>query len=271
LKVNAAMNPRNVFAQFSLVGRVAMVTGASGYLGEAIACGLAEAGASVAVTSRSLARAEEVAALLPSEQGARHLGIELDHQNESSIRAAFERTVASLGKIDVLVNNAHEATAKNWRDATLDEFAAQLQNAAGYFALARLVRDDVVRRNAAGSIVMMGSMYGSVSSDPRMYEGIGPPNPVAYQTLKGGVAQLTRHLAVHWARDGVRVNSISPGPFPNPAKASSDLITRLCEKTPMGRIGSPDELKGAVVFLASDASSFVTGHDLAVDGGWTAW
>ncbi|BBO32846.1 SDR family NAD(P)-dependent oxidoreductase [Lacipirellula parvula] len=265
------MNSRNVLEQFSLTGRVALLTGASGYLGEAMASGLAEAGATVVVTSRTLGRAEELAAQLPPAAGQEHLGVALDHQDEASITAAFDRVTAALGKVDVLVNNAHETTTKTWRDATLDDFAAQLKNAAGYFTLARLMRDDVVRRQAAGSVIMLGSMYGQVSSDPRMYDGIGPPNPVAYQTLKGGVAQLTRHLAVHWAPDGVRVNSISPGPFPNPQKAPADLIFRLSAKTPMGRIGTPDELKGAVVFLASDASSFVTGHDLAVNGGWTAW
>ena len=95
-------------------------------------------------------------------------------------------------------------------------------------------------------------------------------SPVAYHALKGGIVQMTRHLAVYWARDGVRVNCLSPGPFPSD-NAPAELVTRLKEKSPMKRIGHPDELKGAIVFLASDASSYMTGQNLIIDGGWTAW
>jgi gluconate 5-dehydrogenase len=117
---------------------------------------------------------------------------------------------------------------------------------------------------------MIGSMYGLVGSYPDAYEGIGAANPVAYQTLKGGILQMTRHLAVYWAPDGVRVNSLSPGPFPAES-ASPEMVERLKGKSPMGRMGRPEELKGAIVFLASDASSYMTGQNLVVDGGWTAW
>jgi NAD(P)-dependent dehydrogenase (short-subunit alcohol dehydrogenase family) len=117
---------------------------------------------------------------------------------------------------------------------------------------------------------MLGSMYGLVGSYPEAYEGICPASPVAYHALKGGIIQLTRHLAVYWAADRVRVNCLSPGPFPSP-KAPRGLADRLKVHSPMRRMGLPHELKGAVVFLASDASSYMTGQNLVVDGGWTAW
>jgi gluconate 5-dehydrogenase len=117
---------------------------------------------------------------------------------------------------------------------------------------------------------MLGSMYGLVGSYPQAYESVGPASSVAYHTLKGGILQMTRHLAVYWAPDRVRVNALSPGPFPAPA-APTALVQRLVAHSPMRRIGQPHELKGAAVFLASDASSYVTGHNLVVDGGWTAW
>jgi gluconate 5-dehydrogenase len=117
---------------------------------------------------------------------------------------------------------------------------------------------------------MLGSMYGQVGSYPDVYEDIGPINPAAYQTLKGGIIQLTRHLAVCWAQDQVRVNCLSPGPFP-PSSVSPKLVKRLKEKSPLNRMGQAHELKGATVYLASDASSYVTGQNLTVDGGWTAW
>jgi gluconate 5-dehydrogenase len=117
---------------------------------------------------------------------------------------------------------------------------------------------------------MLGSMYGLVGSYPDAYEGICSASPVAYHTLKGGILHMTRHLAVYWARDGIRVNALSPGPFPSP-QVPQALVERLCKKSPMGRAGRAHELKGAVVFLASDASSYMTGQNLVVDGGWTAW
>ena len=133
-----------------------------------------------------------------------------------------------------------------------------------------LVRDAAVQRSAPASIILLGSMYGVVGSYPEVYEDVSIANPVAYQTLKGGIIQMARHLAVYWAKDGVRVNCLSPGPFPGP-QAPDELVERLKAKSPLGRMGTPTELKGAVVFLASDASSYITGHNLLVDGGWTAW
>jgi len=117
---------------------------------------------------------------------------------------------------------------------------------------------------------MLGSMYALVGSYPDAYAGICQASSVAYHTLKGGIVQMTRHLAVYWAKDGVRVNTLTPGPFPAPT-APRAMVERLCTKSPMGRMGRPDELKGAVVFLASDASGYMTGQNVVIDGGWTAW
>lgn len=265
------MAGKTVREQFDLSGRVALVTGASGHLGHAIASGLAEAGATVVVASRTLERAQAVAQDLPKVGGRNHITVKIDHLSSDSIASGFAAAVAAAGQVDILVNNGHEATTKTWHDISDDEFTAQLANAAGYFHLAKELRDHAVTQGIPGSVVLLGSMYGIVSSVPAMYEGIGPGNPVAYQVLKGGVVQLAKHLAVHWASDRIRVNTLSPGPFPNPDKAPAELCRRLAERTPLGRLGNADELKGAVVFLASDASSYVTGHNLVVDGGWTAW
>jgi NAD(P)-dependent dehydrogenase (short-subunit alcohol dehydrogenase family) len=255
---------------FDLHGKTAMVTGASGYLGGALARAVAEAGATVVVTSRNRSRAEEVASRLPRVPNSTHIGIELDHLDEDSIARALDRAVELAGKLDILVNNGHDRLADDLTTVSGAQFTQQLANATGYFLLSRKLRDHIVGRAGQGSIIMLGSMYGMVSSYPDAYQGLGPASPVAYQCLKGGIIQMTRHLAVYWAKDGVRVNCISPGPFP-PAEPASEIVERLSSKVPMGRMGSPHELKGAVVFLASDASSYVTGHNLIVDGGWTAW
>lgn len=255
---------------FDLSGRVALITGASGHLGKSLADALAEAGARVIVASRTLATAEQVASDLGGPEKGRHVAVTIDHMEEPSINEGFDQALRYAGKVDVLVCNGHEALGKDLRSVTAAEFNRQLQNATGYFLLARKFHDHVVNQRSQGSIVMIGSMYGVVGSYPESYEGIGPANPVAYQALKGGIIQMVRHLAVYWAKEGIRVNCLSPGPFPSSA-ASPDLVRRLEQHSPMQRMGQPHELKGALIFLASDASSYVTGQNLLVDGGWTAW
>jgi len=261
---------RNVTDLLSLRHKVALITGATGHLGSAMADALAEAGASVIVSSRTLASAERVAQRLTCVGDAKHIAVEMDHMDETSIERGFGEAVNQAGKIDILVNNGHEALVADWKSVTPEQFNRQLANGAGYFFLARRFRDHVVSRSGEGSVVMVGSMYGVVGSYPDVYEGVSIASPVAYQMLKGGIVQMTRHLAVYWAKDRVRVNCLSPGPFPSPA-APQELIHRLEQRCPWGRLGRPEELKGAIVFLCSDASSFMTGQNLLIDGGWTAW
>lgn len=255
---------------FDLSGRVALVTGASGYLGSALAEALAEAGARVIAASRDASKAKAAADSLGGREAGRHLATVIDHLDATSIERGFQQAVDEAGAIDILVNNGHDPLAADWRDASGEQFTRQLSNATGYFLLARKLRDHAVERRAPASIILLGSMYGLVASYPDAYEGLGPASPAAYHALKGGIVHLTRHLAVYWAGDGVRVNCLSPGPFPQP-KVSRELVARLETHSPMARMGRPDELKGAIVFLASQASSYVTGQNLVIDGGWTAW
>ncbi len=260
----------NVTQLFDLTGKRALITGSTGHLGSAMARALAEAGASVIATSRDLAHAKAVAAALPRAGGSRHFGAALDQMTPVDLDGQFAAAVEMAGPIDILVNNGHEAEAADWTDITPEQFTRQLANATGYFVLARLLRNHVVERKAVGSVVFLGSMYGLVGSYPDAYAGVCPASPVAYHALKGGIVHMTRHLAVYWAKDKVRVNCLSPGPFP-PERISRTLVERLCTKSPMGRMGTPAELKGAIVFLASDASNYMTGQNLVIDGGWTAW
>jgi gluconate 5-dehydrogenase len=253
-----------------LQGRVALVTGASGHLGSALARALAEAGASVIVSSRDESRAREAIRSLPVGQDAEHFPLVLDHMQPETLPAAFARALQLAGKVDVLLNNGHEALGADWTNVTAEQFTRHLANATGYFELARLTRNHAVERQQPASIILLGSMYGVVGSYPDAYAGVCPASPVAYHTLKGGIVHLTRHLAVYWGPDRVRVNCLSPGPFPRDS-APAEMVERLQQKSPLQRMGQPHELKGAVVFLASDASSYVTGQNLLVDGGWTAW
>lgn len=255
---------------FDLSGRVALITGASGHLGRSMANALAEAGARVVVASRDHKTGQQTAAALEGKEQGRHSAVVLDHMEEQSIVRGLNETVSLAGQIDILICNGHEALSADWRTVTGEQFTRQLQNATGCFLLARGFHDHITKRGGNGSIVLIGSMYGVVGSYPSVYEGIGTANPVAYQALKGGIAQMARHLAVYWAGDRIRVNCLSPGPFPA-SLASAELKDRLKVHSPLGRMGEPYELKGALVFLASDASSYMTGQNILIDGGWTAW
>ncbi|WP_437193895.1 SDR family oxidoreductase [Planctomicrobium sp. SH527] len=264
------MAERTITQLFSLHGKTVLLTGATGHLGSAMARGFAEAGARVVVSSRDPQKALDLVTSLPALSATPHLGVQLDHMSEESISEGFRQAIQQAGTIDILVNNGHEVTANDWSAISAPQFSRQLENLTGYFLLARHFHDHLSERKAPGSLIFIGSMYGVVGSYPDVYAGIGPANSVAYQALKGGVIQMTRHLAVYWAEKGIRVNCLSPGAFPS-ANAPQELVSRLVQKCPAGRIGSPEELKGAVVFLASDASSYMTGQNLIIDGGWTAW
>lgn len=256
---------------FDLSGRKALVTGGTGYLGTAFSQALAEAGATVVISSRDAERAQESADALPSVSGSKHYGVALNQIDPDSIRDGFRQAVEVAEGIDILINNGLVAASGDINSVTFEDFAEHQNNNAGYFELARHLRDHVVSRSAPGCITNIGSMYGQVASYPDAYKDICSASPVAYHALKGGTIHMTRHLAAYWADDNVRVNCLSPGPFPNPDSAPGEMIERLCDRLPMKRMGLPWELKGALVFLSSDASTYVTGQNLTVDGGWTAW
>ena len=260
----------SVHQLFDLTDRVALVTGGCGYLGTALAEALAEAGATVIISSRDLSRGASAAQALPSPGGAQHAAVSLDHKDPDSCQAGFAAALEIAGGVDILVNNGQGGTGDDWQTVDRDGFNDQLHNASGYFELARLLHQHAVEQAKPANVIMLGSMYGLVGSYPDAYADVCPASSVSYHALKGGIIHMTRHLAVYWAADGVRVNCLSPGPFPA-EKAPAEMVERLKTKSPLGRMGLPVELKGAVVFLASDASSYVTGHNLVVDGGWTAW
>ncbi len=265
------MAGRTIQELFDLSGKVALVTGGTGYLGTAFSHALAEAGASVVISSRDEARGRDAASKLPAPGGASHHAVQLDQMDSGALRNGFEAAVQAAGHVDVLVNNGLDAQGKDLTEVSFEEFAQHQANNAGHFELAKLQHDHAVQRGAEASVINIGSMYGQVGSYPDAYEGICSASSVAYHALKGGTIHMTRHLAVYWAQDNVRVNCLSPGAFPNPAGAPAALVKRLETKCPMGRMGVPTELKGAIVFLASGASSYMTGQNLTIDGGWTAW
>lgn len=251
---------------FDLSGEVAVVTGAGSGLGAVFAQALAEAGASVVCAGRHLASAEETA------RGIRALGreavaLDVDVANEEAVRQLIATTCAHFGRVDMLVNNAGVAAAGPPEDLALAEWQRVVDiNLTGVFLCAREAAQAMIASGRGGRIINVASILGAGASNP--------VPATAYAATKGAVINLTRDLAVHWADHGIRVNALAPAYFPSAMTegflAQPAVLHEIERRTPLGRVGQLDELKGPMVFLASPASSYVTGQTLFVDGGWTA-
>jgi NAD(P)-dependent dehydrogenase (short-subunit alcohol dehydrogenase family) len=257
---------------FDLTDKVAWVVGGGGYLGRPICQGLARHGATVVVADQRQESAEEAAAAIRNA-GGRAEACQLNAVDEQAVARAFGDGLQRLGRFDILVNTTTWSTGKAMDQMSLAEWEAGTHvSLGGAFVLAREA-GRLMAPQGRGSIILFGSMYGVVSPDPRIYEGRLPVNPPDYGAAKAGVLQLVRYQAVMLGPCGVRVNAVVPGPFPNPAGMGTHawFLDRLSDRVPMGRVGRAEEIVGAVVYLASDAASYVTGTSLVVDGGWTAW
>jgi NAD(P)-dependent dehydrogenase (short-subunit alcohol dehydrogenase family) len=255
----------------SLAGRRALVVGGAGHLGAAVAETLAELGARVAVCDLDESSARGVADRL----GPDAVALEADLRDEASARAAVSESVERLGGLEILVHAAAlvgSADRGGWAVPFPEQSLAAWDDAlrinlSSAFVLTQAAAGELAR-SGHGSVILFGSIYARVGPDPSLYEGTSMANPVAYGVGKGGILQLMRYLATTLA-PAVRVNAISPGGVD---RGQPDVFrTRYSERTPLGRLATEEDVKGAVAFLASDLSAYVTGHDLVVDGGWTTW
>jgi NAD(P)-dependent dehydrogenase (short-subunit alcohol dehydrogenase family) len=249
---------------FRLDGRVAVVTGASSGMGVIFAHALAAAGARVVVAARRMERLRELALELERQGFAAH-AVACDVAREDDVDRLVEETRRAFGPADVLVSNAGFTTVVAAEDQALDDWRGHLDvNLTGVFLCAQRFGRTMLHAGR-GSIVNVASVLGFVAS--------GQIRQAAYAASKGGVVNLTRELAAQWARRGVRVNALAPGWFPTEMTADmfgdERSLAWMRSRTPLGRGGRLEELIGPLLFLASDASSFVTGHVLTVDGGWT--
>ena len=257
---------------FRLDGRIAFVSGAAGHLGRAMSTALAEAGAHVILNGRKAARLEAFAGELKSA-GHSAEAQAFDMGDIGAVRAFF----ASCPRLDILVNNAVSMTPAPFDalDAAAFEETYRSSVTAAFEAVraARPALRAAVAVHGDASIVNISSMYGVVSPDKRIYARPEQASPAHYGPAKAALLQLTRHLAAELGPEKIRVNALVPGPFPRPevGAADPDFAARLAARTMLGRTGAADEIRGPLLFLASPASSFVTGASLAIDGGWTAW
>ncbi len=256
---------------FDLTDRVALVTGGAGFLGSAMCQALAELGAVVVVASRDGDACQTAASKLPSPQGATHLGLELDLLDKTSIERCLGDIKSHGGDLEILVNNAWSGKKNTWQSIDDDDWEYDINiSLNSVFWMTKRASPMLERTN--GVIVNVASMYGYVAPDPAMYEGTDHANPPSYGAAKAGVIQFSRYLSTFLAPSGVRVNTLSPGAFPHdPSSLHENFPDRLCAKTPLGRLGAPQDLMGPLALLCSDAGAYMTGQNLCVDGGWGVW
>jgi NAD(P)-dependent dehydrogenase (short-subunit alcohol dehydrogenase family) len=251
---------------FDLTGRVAIVTGGGSGIGRQMATGLAEAGANLVLCARKPERCEEAAAEL-ERLGVKALGMRCDVRNPAEIQAVVDRTKTELGGLDILLNNAGTSWGAPAEDYPLEGWQKVIDvNLTGVFLFSQAA-GRVMIGEGGGKIVNVATVAAFGGAPPELM------NAVAYNASKGGVVSFTRDLATKWARHGINVNAVAPGWFPSDMNkvlldAQPDAYL---EHIPLRRFGGPDDLKGAVVFLASRASDFVTGQVVVVDGGQSAW
>ncbi|MBT5050979.1 MAG: SDR family oxidoreductase [Rhodospirillaceae bacterium] len=275
------MEEADLSSLFDLTGKVAVVTGGPGIIGTRVCHGLAAFGADVAIVDidgdAAIALAKDVAA----KSGRRAIGIACDIAKPDHVTGMVERVVGDLGGIDGLLNNAaHKPTDYAAYLAPFEEYRIDIwrdvmaTNIDGVFLVAQAVGKQMLKQGRGGSIIQTASTYGLVGPDPKIYEGseyLGIPinsSPV-YAASKAAVVGFTKYLATHWGPQGIRVNTLVPGGVES--GQNEEFKAKYGARTPLGRMANRDELVGAVVYMMSDASTYMTGQMMVVDGGWTAW
>jgi NAD(P)-dependent dehydrogenase (short-subunit alcohol dehydrogenase family) len=259
---------------FSLKGKTALITGATGHLGSSMAFILAEAGATVLINSRSHERSDELVTRL-REFGLLAENAVFDVTSSDQV-ARYISTIQGR-PLHILINNAYVGGAGSIELTGDEAYSASydVTMVAAHRLLKSLLPNlrQAVRECGDASVINLASMYALVSPDQRIYDSASGVNPPFYGSAKAALLHWTRYAACEFGRESIRVNAISPGPFPSMAvqNASPAFIETLSKKVPMGRIGAPEEIKGPTLFLASASSSFVNGANIVVDGGWTCW
>jgi NAD(P)-dependent dehydrogenase (short-subunit alcohol dehydrogenase family) len=261
---------------FDLTGKIAIVTGGAGLLASEHAIALAGHGASVILADNNIDKCQAAVAQLKEQENVDVIALHCDVTSKESWQKLAADVMQQFGSIDILVNNAgftNQSKSANF-DSSFENFPLEDWNAilnvnlTGVFLGCQVVGAQMLRQQS-GAIINMASLYGVVSPNHRIYPGTGISQPVAYSVSKHGVVALTKYLATLWAEKGVRVNALTPGGIFNGHEGL--FLERFQQLNPIGRMSDKSELRGAIVYLASQASSHVVGHNLVVDGGWTAW
>lgn len=266
---------------FDLRGKVAVVTGGAGLLGQHFCAGLAESGANVAIVDLQAEKAQEAANALAKRYKIKAIGLGCDVSDSESVRAMVADVVAEFGEINILHNNAAgksddlDAFFAPFEEYSLDQWRQIMAiNLDGMFLVAQAIGKQMVAQGKGGSIIQTASIYGLMAPDHRIYEGsfyLGRKinTPAVYTASKAAVIGLTKHLATYWADKGIRVNTLTPGG--TESGQNEEFVRRYSARIPMNRMAIPYEMVGALLYLVSDAASYVTGQNIIVDGGLDCW
>lgn len=253
---------------FDLKGRVVLLTGANGQLGQAMAEVLFESGADIVFADKSLDICRKKEANI-RRSGGRVISIKVDVTDKSSVKKCVKKVTSHFKKIDILINNAGIGVFTPFEKRTIKDFDRVIAvNVKGPFICSQVVCEDMMKRKS-GNIINIGSIYGLVAPDQRIYGDSGRNCSEVYAMSKAAIIQLTRYLACYLSKYNIRVNCISPGGIFN--NQASKFVKNYSYKTPLSRMGFSEDIKGAIAYLASDASKYVTGHNIVVDGGFTCW
>ena len=268
------MNTRKTLHELmSLDGKTALIIGGGGWLGRAIVEATVELGANTIVAGAQKCESfnddKQWLIDLIDSKSVRYFDV--DVTSPDSVEQ-LKNNILQDNKLDILVNCFWKGEKSGWQDTTLANWKNDIDvNVNGAFIVCKTFTDNVIK--AQGTILNVSSMYSTVAPRATMYKGVPQTNPPGYGAAKAAVNQLTRYLASFLGEHGVTANAISPGPFPFPEIENQfpEFAQRLTEQTMVGRIGTPDDLKGIVAILVSDAGRYITGQNIAVDGGWTSW
>ena len=275
------MNANSQYDFSSLKGKTAVITGGAGILGKHFSEGLASCGSHVVVVDLNKNEAEILTGDLTRRYGQQCISIECDVSEPASVNSMVDEVVKQFGDIHVLHNNAAskssnlEAFFSSFEEYTLDQWREVTKvNLDGMFLVAQAVGRKMVEQNRGGSIIQTASIYGVLGPDPRVYEnsfylGRSINTPAVYSASKAAVIGLTRHLATYWADQNIRVNCLTPGGVESGQNDS--FKEKYSNRVPLGRMAQAEEMVGALLYLASDASSYVTGQNIIIDGGLSAW
>ncbi len=266
---------------FDLKGKTAIITGGTGILGKRFCTGLAEFGANIVIVDLDEELTKEFAHTLTEKYGVKTIGLSCDVSMKEQVAAMVKKVIETFGEIHILLNNAAtksddlDAFFAPFEDYSIDEWRRVMAvNIDGMFLVAQAVGKQMLKQGKGGSIIQTASIYGIIAPDQRLYEGSyylkkKINTPAVYSTSKAAVIGLTKYLASYWAKKGIRVNSIVPGG--NESGQNEVFVQKYASRVPLGRMGKPDEMVAAVIFLASNASSYVTGQQIVIDGGLSVW
>lgn len=269
---------RKIDQWYDLTGRVAVLSGATGFIGPSYARALSECGANVVLIDVDDEKCQELQQELQAAYGTRPMALAIDITQKEQVDQCVSRVLQEYGRLDILINNAAYHQLEHMaggNEATLEKFPLSTWertidvNLTGALICSQATGSVMMTQESGGVILNVSSVYGVVAADQRIYGDSGLNSNVAYAVTKGGLLNLTRYMASYWQGRNIRVNSISPGGVYN--NQDPQFLENYNYRTMLGRMADLDDLTAAVLYLVSDASKFVTGFNLIVDGGWTAW